>query len=268
MPSRIKIIACAGGAIALGDKLKVDTAGKFNTATAQEASDGKQVAIALSAAAADGDKVSIMLTGGAPTVTLVGSESINSTVAASVYTDETLVTLVTGDHTGALADGLYVGQRKRVYVVSADGTHTYVLTPTTMLAGQPTSFTFTALGQHIELTWTALGWRVTGVRTAGAGTTAAAGTINPLIRRQGLTVGSAGAEDRILPSGFVPGHQIKIVADVVGSGTSTISGLFYDEDGSADGIDLNYNAALDECTVTWDGARWIADSIISVTVSP
>ncbi len=263
----IKIVATAGGVIVMGDRLKVDTAGKFAAASAQEVADGKSVALALSAAAADGDRFSMMLTGGAPVTTLVGSESIATSVATSVYTDETLVTLATADHVGALADGLFVGQRKKIYVIADSGGYKYTLTPTTMLAGQPTSFVFTATGQMIELTWTALGWRVTQVRTAGLGTTAAAGTINPLIRRQGLTIGSSGAEDRILPSGWVPGHTIKIAADSVGTGTSTISGLFNDEDGSADGIDANYNAAADECTFVWDGARWDPSSTISVTIS-
>ena len=51
------------------------------------------------------------------------------------------------------------------------------------------------------------------------------------------------------------------------SGSTTISGLFYDEDGSADGVDVTYNDALDEATYTWDGARWSLSSIISVAVT-
>lgn len=268
----VRTIAISGGAVARGDRLKCDSAGKFLLASAQDIADGKAVAICVEGAATADKRISLVLTGGNPLTTLVASESIaddaDHVAATSVFVDETLVTLGTTSFTGTLANGLFVGQKKRVRVIAASGGFTYALTPTTMQAGQPTVFTFTAKGQAIELTWSATGWVVTAVTTAGTGTTAAAGTINPLIRRQGLTVGSAGAEDRILPSGWVPGHTIKIATDTVGTGTTTISGLFYDEDGSADGIDANYNAALDEATFTWDGARWIADSIISVTISP
>lgn len=259
-----------GGTVAAADKVKVDSSGRFVTASAGDIAAGSAVGTCTQGGAVD-EIGAIVLAGGAGTMALVTGSESPSGVAGNYDLDEavedSLLTLGTANRTGALPDGLYVGQRHRIRVIAASGGFTYALTPATMKAGQPTSFTFTAVGQMIELTWSATGYEVTDIKTAGAGTTAAAGTINPLIRRQGLTVGSAGAEDRILPNGYVPGHQIKIVTDTVGTGTTTISGLFYDEDGSADGTDLNYNAALDECTVTWDGARWIADSIISVTVS-
>jgi hypothetical protein len=260
-----------GGTVASGDKCKVDSSGRFLLASAGDILAGSAVAVCV-----EGGNInevgSVVLFGGAGAASQgVASES-PSGVAGNYDLDEyaldSRLTLGTANRTGALPDGLYVGQRHRIRVVAASGGFTYALTPTTMAAGHPTSFTFTALGQEIELTWTATGYEVTGVKTAGAGTTAAAGTINPLIRRQGLTIGSAGAEDRILPSGWVAGHQITIAADTVGSGTTTISGLFYDEDGSADGIDATYSAALDEAVYTWDGARWIVSSIISVTVAP
>lgn len=259
-----------GGTVDEGDRVVVDASGQAVTATAQQRADGKVVGICL-VGGGSGALGSILLCNyGTGTVSTTASESpsgVSGNYDLTPATSESLLTLGTANRTGALADGLFVGQRKRILVIAASGGFTYALTPATMLAGQPTSFTFTAVGQMVELTWTATGWRVTDVKTAGAGTTAAAGTINPLIRRQGLTIGSAGAEDRILPSGWVAGHQIKIAADTVGSGTTTISGLFYDEDGSADGIDANYNAALDEATYTWDGARWLVDSIISVNIT-
>lgn len=260
-----------GGTVASGDTCKVDSSGRFVTASGADIAAGSAVAVCAEGGAVN-DIGSVVMFGGAGSLALtVASEApsgVSGNYDLSKYAAESRITLGTANRTGVLADGLYAGQRHRIRVVAASGGFTYALTPTTMAASQPTSFTFTALAQEIELTWNGTGYEVTGVRTAGAGTTAAAGTINPLIRRQGLTVGSAGAEDRILPSGYVAGHQIKIVTDTVGSGTTTISGLFYDEDGSADGIDANYNAALDEATYTWDGARWIADSIISVTISP
>lgn len=259
-----------GGTVAKGDKCKVDSSGRFLLASAGDIAAGSAVAICTEGGALN-EIGSVVLMAGAGTMALVtGSESPSGAAGnynLDEYAAESLLTLGTANRTGILDDGLFVGQHKRIRVIAASGGFTYALTPTTMQAGQPTSFTFTAVGQMIELTWSATGWVVTEIKTAGAGTTAAAGTINPLIYRQGLTIGSSGAEDRILPNGYVPGHTIKIAADTVGTGTSTISGLFYDEDGSADGIDANYNAALDEAVFTWDGARWVMNSVISVTIS-
>lgn len=257
-----------GGTITPNMKLKVASTGKFVEASAGDIAAGSAVAICTKGGA-DGEVGAGVLFGGAGTrAATTGSESpsgVSGNYNLTETTEESLLTLGTANRTGALPDGLWVGQKKRIYVIAASGGFTYALTPTTMLAGQPTSFTFTAVGQYIELTWTATGWRVTGVRTAGAGTTADAGTINPLIFRQGLTIN--GTEDRILPSGWVPGHTIKIAVDTDTSGSTTISGLFYDEDGSADGVDVTYNDALDEATYTWDGARWSLSSIISVAVT-
>lgn len=265
-----KLRAKYGGSVTAGDVLKVTAAGKFVTASAGDIAAGSACAIAAKDGANNDTGSVVLFATAAAVATITGSESPSG--AAGNYdldedTNDSLLTLGTANRTGALPDGNYVGQRKRILVIAASGGFTYALTPTTMLAGQPTVFTFTAIGQMVELTWTATGWRVTDVKTAGAGTTADAGTINLLIRRQGLTVGSAGAEDRILPSGWCAGHELKIATDVVGSGTTTISGLFYDEDGSADAVDATYNAALDEAMYTWDGARWILSSIISVTVA-
>lgn len=176
------------------------------------------------------------------------------------------VIAITGTASGVLGDGTYVGQRKRLRVISAASSPAYTLTPTTMQAGQPTAFVFTDAGQMVDLTWAADGWVVTDVKTAGAGTTAAAGTINPLIARQGLTTN--GSEDRILPNGYCPGHTIKIAVDTDTSGSTTISGLFYDEDGSADGIDITADSALDEVVLTWTGARWMGITHISAAVTP
>jgi hypothetical protein len=259
-----------GGTVASGDKCKVDSSGRFVTASAGDVLAGSAVAVCAEGGAVN-EVGSVVLFGGAGSVALEAASESPSGASANYDLDEYAgdhrLTLGTANRTGALADGLYVGQRHRIRVVADSGGFTYALTPTTMAAGQPTSFTFTSTGQMVELTWTATGYEVTDIKTAGTGATAAAGTINPLIRRQGLTIGSAGAEDRILPDGYAAGHTITIAADTVGSGTTTISGKFFDEDGSADGVDATYNAALDEATFVWSGARWQATSVISVTIS-
>jgi hypothetical protein len=260
--------ATSGGAVAFGDKLKVDAAGKFILASAQDIADGKCVAWCYDGAAAANRKISVVLLGSAGMPTLSPIETIaddvDHVVATSAYTEETLVTLATTNMTGALANGLYVGQLKTITVDSQAAAFTYALTPTTMKAGQPASFTFTAKGQQVKLRWTATGWEVIAVRTAGTGTTANAGTINPLIARQGLIIGSAGAEARTLPNGYVPGHRIKIAADTVGTGTTTVAATMINANGTA-GTAATYNAALDEAVWVWTGAAWMLESVISVT---
>lgn len=253
-----------GGTVAPEDYVKVDSAGRAVTASGAEVAAGKAVGQCQVGGSSGATGAILLATLGAGQVALTESESIATTVATSALTRQTLITLVTANHTGALADGKYVGQRKDLRVIADSGGFTYVLTPTTMQANQPASFTFTSTGQYVQLTWAADGWYVTDIRTAGTAATAAAGTINPLVARQGLTIGSAGAEARTLPNGYVPGHTIVIAADTVGSGTTTIAGLFVNAAGTA-GTNTTYNAALDSARYTWNGAKWMLGDVISVT---
>src|SRR6185503_17178658 len=113
---------------------------------------------------------------------------------------------------------------------------------------------FNAVGQLIELVWTATGWRLLALRAAGVDTPAAASTLNQLVLQH--TIAITGTQDWVLPDGEVVGQmQIFKVASAASIPVGTISGLFYDEDGSADGVDINFDAAADMATVVWDGAR-------------
>lgn len=262
-----------GGTVTPKDLLKVDTTGRFLTASAQDVLDGKAVAMAHTAGVLDGiGQASLIGAAGAVAVP-TASESISTAAGGAVATSasihETLVTIATASATGALANGLFVGQRKRVRVISDAGGFNYALTPTTMQAGQPTVFTFTAKGQMIELTWSATGWVVTTVLTAGtpAVQVAAAGTFNPLCAFNNMTIGSAGLETRTLPDGWCPGHQITIMSGVVGTGTCNVAGTLIRQDTGAAGTNALYNAAGDIGTYTWNGAKWMPSALVSVTIT-
>jgi len=264
-----RTLAIAGGTVTFGEKLKVDASGRFVTASAQDQIDGKAVAWCYDGGTVD-KRISVVLIGNAGAPTLAATETIaddaDHVVATSAYTYETLVTLAVTNMTGALADGLYVGQEKKITVDSQAGAFTYVLTPATMKAGQPTSFTFTSAGQSVTLKWRATGWEVIDVKTAGIAAVATGGTINPLIAVNTFALAGA-AEDRILPSGWCAGHTISCVISGDTGGDTTVSGLFYTTAGAATGVDLQMADAGDMATVRWDGARWFPIQLVSVTVA-
>lgn len=255
-----------GGTVAVDDFVKVDASGRAVAASGTEVTNGQAVGRCLEGGTINQLGAVLLGTLGAGTIAEAGSESINSSVDVSVNTEETLITLVTGDHVGVMADGKFVGQKKRTRVISADGSHKYTLTPTTMQAGQPTSFVYNRLAQAVDFTWSATGWVVTGIKAAGAETVAASGTANPLCLVHGVAVADTVAFTQ--PSGYVPGHRsIWVALSNSGTPVGTVSGLYYDEDGSADGVTLNFNAAADQAILEWDGARWFADTEVSITVS-
>jgi hypothetical protein len=258
-----------GGDVTSGDKLKVDALGRFLLASGADVAAGAAVAVACEDGALN-TIGSVVLFGTAGTTALTTESETTDPTAGnydlSRYARDSRIVLATANRTGALADGLFVGQRHRIRAVSQSAAFTYILTPTTMAAGQPTAFTFTHPGQEIELTWTAAGYEVTGVKTAGVAAVATGGTINPLIAINTLALAGAG-EDRILPNGWTPDHTISFVVSGDTGGDTTVSGLFYTTAGAATGVDLQIADAGDIATVRWNGARWFGHQLVSVTVA-
>lgn len=261
-----------GGGVTAKDLLKVDSSGRFLTCSNQDVLDGKAVAIALKAGILNGIGLVVLL-GSSGGTSAASSESITTAAGGSVPASrdvhETLVTIATQNATGVLADGRFVGQKKRIRVIADAGGFSYTLTPTTMLAGGPTAFVCTSKGQEVELTWTAAGWQVTRIQTAGtpAVAVAAAGTFNPLIAFNNITIGSAGLETRTLPDGYAAGHRIAIMSGVVGSGTCNVAGTLIRQDTGANGTNALYNAAGDLAVFEWNGARWMPVTAVSVTIT-
>lgn len=173
---------------------------------------------------------------------------------------------VTGTVAFTLPNGTIAGQRKRLECITAATSPVGTVTVTTPASGQASSWIFNTVGQAVEFVWDGSAWRVTRVVSAGRDTPTAATTLNQLVALHSPTI--TGTQDWILGNGSVPGQRQMIAIASAGSiPVGTISGLFYDEDGSADGVDINMDAAGDIAVVEWDGARWMPVFLVSATVS-
>lgn len=163
-----------------------------------------------------------------------------------------------------LADGIRIGQRKRIECSAVSGTPVGTLTINAAWSTEPTSWVFTAVGQALELEWTATGWKLLLLRQIGTEALAASATANPLCLIHFVNLD--GANDYIQEAGLIAGQRSVWMA-TAGTTGSTISGVFYDEDASADGIDINFNAAGDLAVLSWPGTRWLGESLVSCTVT-
>lgn len=187
----------------------------------------------------------------------------SGTISLSSFT--TLLS-VTGTVAFTLPNGTITGQRKRLECSVAASSPVGTVTVTTPGSGQASTWIFNTVQQAVEFRWDGSAWFVTRVVSAGRDTPAAATTLNQLVALHNITI--TGTQDWVLGNGSVPGQRQMIAVASAGSiPVGTISGLFYDEDGSADGIDVNMDAASDTAVLEWDGARWMAVYLVSATVS-
>lgn len=249
----------AGGSITAGDGVAADADGKAVTATGP----ANVAGIALNTVSS-GEYCQVLLAG----TSAVGLAANVETVTSGALTVgiPTSFVSVTGSVAFTLADGEYVGQRKRIECTAAASTPSGTLTINDAATGEPVAWIFNAVGQMIDLMWTPTGWKLVDLRAAGTDTPAAASTLNLLVLQHVIAI--VGTQDWVLPDGEVPGQmQIFKVATASSTPVGTISGLFYDEDGSADGTDLNLDAAADMATVVWDGARWNPIQLVAATIS-
>lgn len=189
----------------------------------------------------------------------VTSGALNVNAATSLIS-------VTGTQAYTLGAGPAVGFRKRIECSVAASIPAGTLTIADAAGSEQTSWVFNAVGQAIELVWYADGWHHVAVTTAGAATPAAASTLNPLVAFNNIAVD--GTDDWILPSGAAPGQTVSFhVSQADNIPVGTISGLFYDEDGSADGVDIQFNAVADMATVRWNGIRWVLTGHTSAAIA-
>jgi hypothetical protein len=153
-----------GGTVTLPAILKVDSSGRFITASATDIAAGSGLAIAIDAGAVN-EIHSVIFFGGATTVGLsVGFDDIVlGTTAPSALTPITFVS-TTGTKTGALAAGSYTGQTKRidqsVAATSPIGTITGAF-KTLAGAAATTLALGTAVGFIADFVWDGAAWRAT-----------------------------------------------------------------------------------------------------------
>lgn len=253
----VKVIA--GGTITSGDAVAADA-----NAKAVLAAGSANVAGIAMTSVASGEYVEVLLTGTAAVGLPAGTETITS--GALTVGVPTSFLSVTGTQAYSLGDGEYVGQRKRIECTVAATIPAGTLTLNDAHTGEPTTHVFNAVGQMIELMWLATGWKLMSLRPSGIDTPAAASTLNQLVAMHVIAI--SGTQDWVLADGEVPGQMQRFkVASAAAIPVGTISGLFYDEDGSADGVDINLDAAADMATVVWDGLRWDPIQLVSATIS-
>jgi len=195
-----------------------------------------------------------------------GLETVVGTVAGAVISVDVETTLlsVTGTVGFTLGDGKRLGQRKVLECSVAATTPLGTVTINDRYASEPATWVFTAVGQRLEMIWTATGWKVQKVVTAGTESLLTTETAKPLVAVHLVNVG--GVNDYIQPSGVVPGQRSTWVVTAGATG-STVSGLFYTTAMAATGVDLVINAASDMAVLEWDGARWVPINLVSVTVA-
>ena len=120
--------------------------------------------------------------------------------------------------------------------------------------------------QEVDLEWTATGWKCVGGQSAGSDTPAAASTLRPLVMHHVIAI--SGTNDWVLGDGIFIGQRKTFnVSTAASTPVGTISGLFYDEDGSADGVDIQLNAAADMASIVWNGARWVPVQLVSAAIA-
>lgn len=254
-----------GGTVAKADPVKVDSSGRAVTASADDIAAGYAIGVCVDGGAVNNIGTVELTALGVGSNYISGSETLTTGGAASLLTVNTYLE-VTGTDAISLADGLYVGQRKWFECTVAASTPVGTLTPATVFGTEPATWVFKAVGQGVGLEWTATGWKAYRVQAAGQDTPAAASTINQLFMTHAIAI--TGTQDWVLGSGTVPGQiQNFKVLSAASTPVGTISGLFYDEDSSADGVDIQLDAAADMASVVWDGARWDPIQLIACAIA-
>lgn len=254
-------VVLAGGSITAGGGVASSAAGKAVAAAGSAFVCG----IAMNSVS-DGEYCQVLLTGSSAVGLAAMSEAISSAGALNPAIPLTELT-VSGTVAYTLANGTYVGQKKAIECVAAASTPLGTVTIATMTGSRTNvAYVFSTATARLELEWTATGWRETALRPAGADAPAASSTLNPLVLLHIVAI--ADTVDFVLAAGTVPGQVQHVIAGSnSGTPVGTISGLFYDEDGSADGVDVNFNAAGDTAVLMWNGVRWMPITLISATIS-
>lgn len=199
---------------------------------------------------------------------LLAMGAIDSQDTAGAITLKTYQTTlaVSGTMAFTLADGTVAGQRKRIVCGSAAssplGTVTIASPETTSGFACASAFTFTSVGQAIELMWTGTKWRCTRVQRSGnqavvVGTTELAGlnlAMNYQLSVTG-TVSSTGTKG--LPNGSSVGERVILSNPTAASiPVGNITGTYLNILGAA-ATDLQaIGATTDTAVLEWTGAAW------------
>ena len=195
-----------------------------------------------------------------------GLESVSAAGALRPDLFETLLS-VTGTVAYTLPDGSRYGQRKRITCILAASTPVGTVTLSGAQAAygtEATTWVFTAAGQSVTFEWTSTGWKLIAMQPAGSESLLTGATAKQLAMVHLVNLDAANTY--VQPNGTFPGQRSTWIA-TAGANASTITGTFWDEDGSADGTTITVNAAADMAVLCWDGSRWIPEVLVSAPVT-
>lgn len=180
---------------------------------------------------------------------------------------------VTGTVAFTLGDGSYLGQRKAVECSVAATTPLGTLTINDCFGTQSTVHVFTAVGQRLEMEWTATGWKVNrkvraGTQVAVIGTTVLTGYDMAYLYDAQVTATVDSTGTKALPDGTVPGERCIVGCSVAAS--TPIGSLDFVGSTLASGAVTHLQAigaTTDTVTLEWTGAKWLVIANSGITVA-
>jgi len=146
----------AGATIVAGDKLAPDA-----NAAAVPAAAGSIYSAIARAGAAVGERVKATVQRGIVAgdgVLAAVQQALSGAGEVNVTSYLSALTFTAPGHALTLANGTFVGQRKKITVVALSGSGTGVLTPVSLAGG--TTITFSVVGDTAELRWNGTAWDV------------------------------------------------------------------------------------------------------------
>lgn len=210
---------------------------------------------------------------------VMGVDAVSAAGALSTTKYVTELT-VSGTVAYTLAAPEQVGDRKRITCVSAAstplGTVTISSPDTTTGFVLPSTVTFTAVGQTLELIATSdLKWRIVGGKTRRAGvqivvvgTTVLTGLVMAHTYSMSVTGTVSSTGTKALPDGLFPGDQVIVGCSTAAStpvGNINFTGLTL---ANVAATDLQaIGATTDTVTLTWTGAAWLVIANSGITVA-
>jgi hypothetical protein len=210
--------------------------------------------------------LAVVPVGGAMVETLT-SGAATTTVALSLLS-------ITNTVAFSLADGTVVGQKKSFEVSAISGTPLGTLTINDAFGSELAVYTFTALGQRLDLEWRTTGWKVIGKRRAGrqavvVGTTVLTNLVMAAVYDLSVTGTVSSTTTKGIPDGNFPGERIHVCTPT--AATSPVGDIAITAHTVATGVAATslagINATTAEATFEWTGASWQNIKLTTATLA-
>lgn len=266
-------IYVGAGGVTDGDNVKVDTNGHIVTASPTDVTNGLRFGIATRTNI-EGDLGQVFLSNAVSLAVAAASLIETKTSGALTSTVGKSYLSITGTQAFSQADGTYIGQKKVIECAVAATTPVGTLTIATGFGSVANvTHVFSAVGQRLELEWTATGWLSTGGHRAGSETAVCGTTVLTghdmtalLLMSVTGTVDSTGTKG--LPNGKFPGDRV-VVGNSVAASTpvGSLDGTYITTAGAAATHLQAIGATTDTVTLEWTGTAWLVEANSGITVA-